>query len=99
MRKLRYWKKNKILNSMYYSYDEAGVPEITRFWDCDHVFSSEIFLCSCCKGRIFLFEWISTVVDRNLSLVKSVRHSCLKFSFLLIGKTGGLFVGAIYWIF
>lgn len=63
----------KIKTSMYYLCDEAGVPEIIRSWDCDHVFASETFLCSCCKGRGFLFEWISTVADLNLSLVKSVR--------------------------
>lgn len=70
-------------------------------WDCDLVFASEPFLCSCCKGRVFLFECISTVVDMNLSLVQSVRHSCLKFSFLLLlkGKKGDFFVGSIYWVF
>lgn len=55
---------------MYYSYDEAiyrSITEVIRAWTCERVFASETFLCSCCKGRVFLFDWISTVVDTNLS--------------------------------
>lgn len=52
---------------MYYSYNEAGVPEIIRFWDCDHVFVQRSFSVAAAKGEFF--GWISTVSDRNLSLV------------------------------